>query len=226
VAGPIALLVYFQTQFLPYHDRTVTWFQRCIVVADLMLLWTLWPSIDRGKVTRIAWHDLCCAPASLVRLLHTIWMLPWVAPDNKPVLIAWAVFRRVARRWVVPSSAIASVITLLLVFTVATLPDEWLENHPPPVPFISVNDGQGPRRVSIHELLFVGSVDIDAGKTTSPWSNRLVLPRLDVIGYGKSYDSAKLAAPPPTVSLRERHLERAVLSGAILAACRTQGGFL
>jgi hypothetical protein len=53
VVGPVALLVFFQLQFLPYHHEVITWWQRIAVVADLALLWMLWPSIARGKTARV-----------------------------------------------------------------------------------------------------------------------------------------------------------------------------
>src|SRR5262249_9891867 len=49
VLGPIALLVFFELQFLPYHDESITWWHRIAVLADLVLLWMLWPSIARGE---------------------------------------------------------------------------------------------------------------------------------------------------------------------------------
>ena len=57
VAGPIALLVLFQLQFLPYHNPWITWWQRIAVVLDLVLLWILWPPIARGETTLLAWRD-------------------------------------------------------------------------------------------------------------------------------------------------------------------------
>ena len=39
VAGPIALLVLFQLQFLPYHSEWITNWQRVVVVIDLGILW-------------------------------------------------------------------------------------------------------------------------------------------------------------------------------------------
>jgi hypothetical protein len=47
VAGPIALLLLFQLQFLPYHSEWITNWQRVALVVDLILLWVLWPSIAR-----------------------------------------------------------------------------------------------------------------------------------------------------------------------------------
>ena len=58
VAGPIALLVFFQLQFLPYHDEAATWWQRLAVVADLVLLWVLWPLIARGRTTWPRRHEI------------------------------------------------------------------------------------------------------------------------------------------------------------------------
>src|SRR5262249_18938373 len=52
VIGPLALLVFFQFQFLPYHPSwPIALWQRSVVVLDLALLWALWPSVSRGKVT-------------------------------------------------------------------------------------------------------------------------------------------------------------------------------
>jgi hypothetical protein len=58
VIGPIALLVFFQLQFLPYHSEAITWWHRIAVLADIALLWTLWPSIARGERAGLAWRDL------------------------------------------------------------------------------------------------------------------------------------------------------------------------
>ena len=57
IAGPIALLVLFQLQFLPYHSQWITVWQRFIVVIDIVLLWILWPRIARGEATGLKWRD-------------------------------------------------------------------------------------------------------------------------------------------------------------------------
>jgi hypothetical protein len=98
VAGPIALLVLFQLQFLPYHDPAITWCQRIAVLLDLVLLWLLWPPIIRGETALLTWADLG-------RLRVAAW-LP------------------------------ASLLPLLLVFTIATFPGEWLEEIVPTVPLV------------------------------------------------------------------------------------------
>jgi Bacterial protein of unknown function (DUF899) len=55
VAGPRALLVLFELQFLPYHHEPIVWWQR--VVLDLALLWALWPSVARGETVHPGWRD-------------------------------------------------------------------------------------------------------------------------------------------------------------------------
>ena len=58
VIGPIALLVFFELQFLPFHDEAITWWHRIAVLADIALLWMLWPSVARGETAGLAWRDL------------------------------------------------------------------------------------------------------------------------------------------------------------------------
>jgi hypothetical protein len=57
VAGPIALFIIFQLQFLPYHSEWITSWQRFALVIDLTLLWILWPRIARGETAGLAWGD-------------------------------------------------------------------------------------------------------------------------------------------------------------------------
>ncbi len=45
IVGPISLLLFFEVQFLAYHDEWTTWIQRVLVLADLVLIWRLWPRI-------------------------------------------------------------------------------------------------------------------------------------------------------------------------------------
>src|SRR5262249_10577550 len=41
IIGPISLLVFFELQFLPYHDTAVSLWQRIAVALDLLLIWAL-----------------------------------------------------------------------------------------------------------------------------------------------------------------------------------------
>jgi hypothetical protein len=59
IVSPLFLLVFFQLQFLPYHNEWVTCGQRIAVLVDLLLLWGLWPSIALGEITRLRrWRQL------------------------------------------------------------------------------------------------------------------------------------------------------------------------
>ena len=49
VVGPLFLLLLIQVQFLPYHLEWVTWVQRLAVLADVILLWALWPAVLAGR---------------------------------------------------------------------------------------------------------------------------------------------------------------------------------
>jgi hypothetical protein len=75
VIGPIALLVFFELQFLPYHDEAISWWHRIAALADIALLWILWPPIARGDWEGLAWRDwrrakiIALAFASLVPVL-------------------------------------------------------------------------------------------------------------------------------------------------------------
>jgi uncharacterized protein YjbI with pentapeptide repeats len=238
VAGPLALLVFFQFQFLPYHHEPIAWWQRLLVLADLALLWMLWPSIARGETTWLVWRDL--------------------------------------RRGAVAAAALTSLLPLLLVFTVATFPGEWLYTNLPSAPIVPTrrpvwksehvasspyeralnqafadleareklgdNDDNKSERTSLtrffhfikmlkvqtidlvasmdwtspHKLLVAGDVDFVTRRPKSVWSNRLVLPGVDVIDRVKFDTEQKIAAVPETVSLRGRRLEGAVFIGARL----------
>jgi len=76
VAGPIALLVLFQLQFLPYRSEWITSWQRVAIVIDLILLWILWPPIARGETARLGWKDFKRAK-----------VLAWVLVSAFPVLL-------------------------------------------------------------------------------------------------------------------------------------------
>jgi len=188
VIGPIALLVFFELQFLPYHHEAITWWHRIAVLADIVILWMLWPSIVRGERSWLSRADL--------------------------------------RRVKIRIFGAVSLVPILLVFTIATFPGEWLEDTLPPLQIVPWNGEtfdlekgemvRSWRLTSLHELLVAGEVDFAARKPESLWSNRLVLPGFDAIDHTKFDSEAKIEAASETVSLRARHLEGAVLIGAEL----------
>ena len=80
IIGPIALLVLFQLQFLPYHKEWITLWQRIAVVIDLVLLWILWPPIVRGETNCLAWRDF-----------KRIKILAWLPVSILPVLLVFTI---------------------------------------------------------------------------------------------------------------------------------------
>jgi uncharacterized protein YjbI with pentapeptide repeats len=218
VIFPITLLVFFQLQFLPYHDAPITWWLRVAVLLDILLLWTLWPSIARGQASWISWHDF-----------------------RRPRIIAFL---------------FASLVPLLLVFTIATFPGEWLDSKLPSLPLVPthlpssksgstdqpqasleerwlkvIDFAKAMEWTSLHDLLVAGDVDFIARKPKSLWSNRLVLPGIDVIDHATFDSEEKIEASREALSLRGRHLERAVLIGSDLGktdltAARLEGAVL
>ena len=167
VVGPVAMLVFFELQFLPYRDVWITMWQRLAVVLDLLILWILWPAIVHGGTAQSGWRRLGWGTASIM--------------------------------------ACISVVSILLVFAIATTSDEWLQRKLSWFPLRAVR-----------ELLVAGEVDRIAQRPKSLWSNRLVLPGLDVIDHAKFDTEDKIKAAPKMASLRGRELRGAVLIAANL----------
>jgi hypothetical protein len=193
VAGPIALLVLFQLQFLPSHNEWISSWQRVAVLIDLILLWFLWPPIARGETALLGWNDF-----------------------KRVKVLAWL---------------LASILPVLLVFSIATFPGEWLEENLPSLSLIptewppckaappqaehSLKKPQK-RWTSLHELLVAGDVNYVTGRTKSLWSNVLVLPNFEVGDRVKFDAEGKIAITSDRLSLRGRSLEGAILVSAYL----------
>ncbi len=192
VIGPVALLLYFQLQFLPYHSEAITWLQRIVVVIELALVWRYWPAI--GLRDGIG---------------------PDHAPSQRRVLVD-----RIQRGGTLTAMVAVSGGSVLLIFGIATFPGETLEQALRQAGHIPLRDS-----------LVAGVVDPVERRPTSYWSNRLVLPSLDVTDSLKLNTEEKIAAVAETISLRGRHLEGAVLIGANLrkadlTATHLQGAWL
>jgi uncharacterized protein YjbI with pentapeptide repeats len=78
VIGPVGVLVFFELQFLPYHNVWISWCQRIAVIIDLWLLWVLWPALLSGEVTSRWWRRIgwgtgsvlgCVSMASILLVL-------------------------------------------------------------------------------------------------------------------------------------------------------------
>ena len=176
VAGPIALLVLFQLQFLPYHNEPITMWQRAAVVIDLGLLWILWPPIERGETARLRWSD----------------------------------FRQVK----VQALLLVSILPVLLVFTIATFPGEWLEENLPPVrlvptawPKLSPESAQGDKVPSQNQSPKAAPENQPpktpvAGLTLLDTSNKIITTVLALMKLG-SLDELLAASFPDYVPLKK-----------------------
>jgi uncharacterized protein YjbI with pentapeptide repeats len=229
VISPLALLVLFHLQFLPYHNEPISWWHRIALAADLLLLWTLWPSVAQGETTWITMRDL--------------------------------------RHGKVRAAALIGLAPVLLVFTIATFPGEWLDNHIPSLPFVptklptfkpnsarpfvaveplqhtnAVASGEEPTKeeaevqnedwsvaalwksmanewnsigwTSPHMLLVGGKINL-GGKLESLWSNRLVLPGINAADGVRPGSNGETTAAARR-SFRGRRFEGAVLDAADL----------
>lgn len=224
VAGPLGLLVFFQLQFLPYHHESVTWWHRLAVLADLALLWMLWPSIARGQATWIAWRDFqtrkvaALGLASLVPLflVFTIATFPYEWLDESLPSV-----RFIPTKWPSANSNQKGVKSD------PRMKGAKGKDEAPPIIVVIRSMGW----TSLHQLLVGGDLNNAARKPTSLWSNRLVLPDIDVVDRAKFDTEEKIKAASETFVLRGRRLEGAVFIGARLrkvdfAGAQLQGAFL
>lgn len=194
IVAPVGLLVLFQVQFLAYHDELITWWHRIALTLDLLIVWTLWPSITGGQIVH----------AFTRQRLKT----------RKAQLLAGM-----------------SLLTLLFVSTISVFPGEWLERRLPSLYVVPIKEAKGYRWASIHELFMAGEVDLVSRKPKSLFSNRIVLPGLDMMDRSKFDSESKISSLTHTVALRGRHLEGIVLSGSNLrkadfGAAHLQGAVL
>ena len=158
VLGPIALLVFVQLQFLPFHNEVISWWQRIAVVTDLALLWMLWPSIIHVE-----------AVGRVPNPLRHVKAFGWVLVSLLPVLLVFTV-------------ATFSGEWLEALFS----PDhEFLGSIQPYKPLSVIGKefmtnlvhARGKQTFfDLRQMLVAGNVDPAERKQTSLWSNRLVLP--------------------------------------------------
>jgi hypothetical protein len=148
--------------------------------------------------------------------LILLWLLWPPIARGEIALLAWNDLGRARVAAWLP----VSLLPLLLVFTIATFPGEWLEDALPEMRLIPTiwevwrfgkSDWATP-----HELLVAGNVDYVTGRTQSLWSNVLVVPNFDIGNRLKVDIENRLSILSEAVVLRGRNLEGAVLAGAHL----------
>jgi Pentapeptide repeats (8 copies) len=162
----------------------------------------------------ITWWQRIAVVIDLI-LLWRLW--PPIA-RGKTTFLAWHDLRRVKVTVWIP----LSLLPILLVFTIATFPGEWLEDLPPvrlipttwaawTLPSVQAIQTAGSGWATLHELLVAGGVNYVTGRPQSLWSNVLVLPNFEVGDRVKFDAEGKIVISSDALSLRGRSLEGAVL---------------
>jgi uncharacterized protein YjbI with pentapeptide repeats len=199
VAGPIALLILFQLQFLPYHSEWIAWWLRIAVVIDVVLLWILWPRILREEAAGLRSSDF-------KRLKVQAWLLVSILPVLLVVTIV-----TFPGEWLEEN--------LWPVRLIPTTRAAWTLL---PSPEAIQKEGSG--WATLHELLVAGKVNYVTGRPQSVWSNVLVLPNFEIGDRankvslrGRSLEGAVLAFA---------HLRNADFTGASLAGAQFTGADL
>jgi Pentapeptide repeats (8 copies) len=250
VVGPIALLILFQLQFLPYHSEWITMWQRIAVVIDLVLLWFLWPPIARGDASRLrlsefkrlkvqAWLLVSFLPVLLVVTIATFpgeWL-----EENLPAvrLTTWAA-------WILPSVQAIQAPTLheLLVagqVNYVTGRPESLWSNVLVLPNFEGGDHVSLRGRSLEGAVLVGAhlrnadftgaslagakfnlADLHEAKFGFDWS-RGGDPGFFPIGYNKDVGCSKDIG---CTQLQGADFSSAQLQGASLTAAQLQGAVL
>lgn len=147
LVAPVLLLLGFQIRYLPWHSQPVTWWLRVLLLADLGLLWALWPRV--------------LAPSASWRAAFRGWRQEWVPAvivDAMAVLsVAAALFAVFIAT--VPGGLVERCLWIPLPRCLTESPDHW--------------SGQP---LGITAWLFDGEPNEVKGTTTSWLSRNLVLP--------------------------------------------------
>ena len=207
--GPILLLIFFALQFLPYHNEAVTWWQRGAVGVDLWLIWVFWPRI---VLLDGAAEDLGGATQRMIVLQRRLgrgamWGL---TGGSTLLLLLFATF---------PGETIDEALWQPKGFLPrdsavknGVKPPAWQREWTLKAAGLWVAHIPG----AVRGFLVEGEVQPASRTPESLWSNRLVLPGLDVVVHLKLDSEDKIKFLPETVSLRDRDLKQAVLIGAVL----------
>lgn len=202
IIGPVLLLVFFQLQFLPYHDEAASWWQRVAVFLDLVLLWLLWPSIALGASLR--WREFARIKTAGLLLLSAV-----------PALLVFTV-ATFPGEWLNENSPAMPLV-----------PPEWTP-HRLLVAGAVDEIAQRPRSVWSNRLIVPGIDAVDRGKYDSEAKIAAVVATVSLRGRrleGAVLSGAKLRKADFTgAQLSQANLDRADLREANLS-CGGKAGF-
>ena len=136
----------------------------------------------------------------------------------------YAHYKAVHRRGILVVSGILSLVPIIFVFFISTYPNEWLGAKARQFAGVSL----------LHDFLFEGEPDV-AGRTSSWFSNRIVLPdqtfvdpdKIDKIEVSHSFEGRDLRRAILNRSdLRKANFTGALLSGASFLGADLRNAFL
>ena len=140
--------------------------------------------------------------------------------SNDGASLSW--MARLQRGLTIACMAMLTASAAILILTIATIPGEFIEGSVPANNWLRRWTGIERMR----DALVTGDVNPTTRRPVSLWSNRLVLPGIDVPAHMKFDSEAKIAGVVETASFRGRHLEDAVLIGANLRKVDLSGADL
>ena len=240
---PIAVLVFVQLRFLPYHSETMTWWHRTAILLDLAILWALWPLIlHPSGAMRPFLRDLVAPVRGLPRRLRDRTgpgygeLLRQVRAGRiglRGIIAAWRQHRLVTREMEMATDAVqaagwllvASVLVAMFSIIVVTVPGGHLERRLVALadlwlPASAVRTVDGQRMLTLTAVLLEGRIDPITQAPASPLYRNLVIVQRDLV------DDALYAKAEVSLPLRGRRLDYATIAGVDLHQADLTGAML
>jgi uncharacterized protein YjbI with pentapeptide repeats len=204
VIGPVLLLLLIQAQFLPYHLEWVTWLQRFAVLADVILLWALWPAVLNGR-SEINWPPFWRHPVVTLMSLMPIGLAFTAATFPGEIMEDW-----IGKRQTIPPNVVSAKLGI----------NNWTSFHD--LLFNGeVDPTTQPRKRLFSNILVLPGFDaLEAAKIDDP-------KKLDTVKHTLLLHRRHLEkAVFDLADLRKADLEDAHLRGASLRYAHLQGASL
>jgi uncharacterized protein YjbI with pentapeptide repeats len=219
VVAPIALLLLLQIQFLPYHNRWVTWINRIALVLDLGLIWWLWGNILRSDADHPRAHPWRSWTKTSVAIVTSVCI----------ILFACAI-ATIPGEWQEKRLPYAAVSNSLRGWIFAGIVDDTtrrrssLFSNTLVIPGFNIYEAlkiDDPKKVEWKQYL----IDLRGRNLEGTVLNGAVLPRADLTG-AQLQDAYLLGTELQGASLQNARLQGAMLAGAQLQGASLDGAQL
>lgn len=240
LVAPVLLLLSFQIRYLPQHSESMTLYLRLLVLADLGLLWLVWPRVlapseswperFKGWSQRVR-GAIGAAASTGLEVIWAGWRPPSPSSGSPPPRLLralWAKVRSVDSDVTIGGAMLLSLGVVLFAFVIATVPGGLIERC---VTFSARDclagdaDGWNGTPLALTHAFFDGHPDPVKGTSTTPFSRSLLLSHEALSTWDEHHN--RWTGP----SLRGRDLRHAVfahadLRGADLTAADLRGADL